>query len=129
MRQGVEYVNAACLILYCNSFPGVDSIGRNIFLLQILIRVFYQDCSAECCRILLYALTGNRKHSRFILVNKIQVQCEEQQVECKEIGDFTDTTFHDTGFTGFYNIGSSSVSATKVESDKQTSNKEVVVIV
>lgn len=43
-------------------------------------------------------------------MNKIQVKSKEQQVECKKVGDFTDTSFHNTGFSRFYKIGFSSVS-------------------
>lgn len=38
-------------------------------------------------------------------MNEVQVQSEEQQIECKEVCDFTNSSFHKYWIYGFTNIG------------------------
>src|SRR6266404_1989615 len=40
--------------------------------------------------------------SRLIFVNEVQVKCKEQEIERKEVHNFTESTFHTIGFFWFY---------------------------
>lgn len=121
MKPGCRYVNAAfCLILYCYLLL----CCRSLFF-QVLLRIFYQHSTAKSCGVLMGRRVGNRRNGTLVFVNKIQVQGEEQEVERKEVGDFTDSLFHTNGFSVFLitrQLAWSGLgcldSATKVESDK-----------
>ena len=79
-----------------------NSSCNTVFLFEELLRVFNENSATKGSRALLRVSLVS--YGNLILMDKVQVQSEEQEVERKEVRDFTDTSFHNTGFIGFSNF-------------------------